>query len=100
MHLTHRDAWNTYAGGTSAASDRYSYDVQTEIGDYKIWPISAANNCERHIGYRVWFCNVKGHLQGGLWQLIANLTTLPKARRLCREHLEQHNGDLQRTHAG
>jgi len=100
MFLTHPDAWNVYAGGTCAASDRHSYDVQTTIGDYNIWPISAKNNCEHHIGYRVYFLNVKGHLTGGLWQTLANLTTLPEARRLCRNHLEQHDGDLQSSHAG
>jgi len=92
MRLTNQDAWDTYAGGTFAASDRNSYQTRTTIGDYSIQPISSENNCERHIGYRVYFINRLGKLNGGLWQNLG-LTTLPKARIRCHNHMANNGGE-------
>jgi hypothetical protein len=96
MKLTNPDAWNVYAGGTFAASDRNSYDVVTPLGKYTIQPVSHKYNVEKHIGYVVYFLNEKGKLPGGLWQplkgdiLRPGLATLPEARRLCQQHAESH----------
>ena len=94
MRLTHRDAWRTYAGGCAAASDRYSYDVDTTVGRYFITPRSDPHNVERHRGYLVQFANTAGALQGGLWQTLHPLTTLPAARRLCQRHMVAHGGAI------
>jgi hypothetical protein len=95
MHLTNRAAWHIYAGGTCARDDKYGYDAFTTIGRYTIQPISSENNVNRHIGYIARFLNEKGKLTGGLWQdLHARPTTLPNARRLCRNHAEANGGTL------
>ena len=91
MKLTHPDAWHTFAGGTSAASDRHSYSAVLNCGEYRIWPVSSARNVERHIGYRAYFVNTHGATCGGLWQPLEHslLLTLPQARRACRNHFER-----------
>ena len=94
MKLTNGDAWHTFAGGTSAASDTNSYSAYATIGRYLINPISHKHNVEHHLGYRVWFLNELGRLDGGLWQAIHNLTDLLSARRLCQAHMEANNGEL------
>ncbi len=96
MHLTHPDAWHCYAGGTSAADDRNGYDAYTTIGRYMIQPVSSKHNVQRHIGYSVMFCNEKGAMTGGLYQPLndGKITTLPHARRVCRQHAEKNSGTL------
>jgi hypothetical protein len=80
--------WNTYAGGCFAASDKNSYDAVCSIGRYSIQPISSEHDVEHHLGYRVHFLNELGKLAGGLWQELADLVDLNKARRLCKDHYE------------
>ena len=64
--------------------------METPVGRYYISPISATHNVERHLGYAVAVANTAGVLQGGLWQTLHPLTTLPHARRLCQQHMERH----------
>lgn len=91
--LTSAANWNTYAGGLFAASDRYSYDVYTDIGLYKIGPVSSKYDVENHLGYMVHFCNTQGKLPGGLWQpLSKNLVNLTEARKLCDDHFRSNGG--------
>lgn len=80
--------WSVAAGGTSAASDKYSYSTTTEFGEYRIWPVSHRNDVEHHLGYRAFFLNTKGKLSGGLWQTLNpnGLVDLRTAQKLCREH--------------
>lgn len=94
MKLTNVNAWHTYAGGTSAASDKNGYDAYATIGRYSIQPISSKHDVEQHLGYRVHFLNEKGKLAGGLWQPIHMLTTLPHARTLCQEHMVANKGEI------
>lgn len=96
MHLTHPDAWHCYAGGTCARDDRYGYSALTTIGKYSIWPVSWPDNANRHRGYSVMFQNDKSMVGVGLHQELnsGKLTTLPKARRICRTHAEIHGGTL------
>jgi hypothetical protein len=92
MRLTNREAWDTYAGGTCAASDRNAYQSRATIGNYSIQPISSKYNVCRHIGYRVHFLNVFGKLSGGLWQNLG-VVTLPEARRRCQKHMVENGGE-------
>lgn len=92
--LTNQKVWLTAAGGTCAAEGKYSYAAYTTIGEYHIWPISAQNNCNRHVGYNVWFANTTGKIGTGLWRRLAVLTTLQDARRSCQTHMAEHNGQL------
>jgi hypothetical protein len=81
--------WTTYAGGVFAADDRYSYTADTGAGKYMINPVSHKDDCSKHIGYRVWFVDVRGKTALGLYQPLAkHLVNLPKARRLCRGHYQ------------
>lgn len=109
MKLTHPDAWNTFAGGICAASNRNSYSARiADVGTYFIDPISAPSNTERHIGYQVQFCDDVGALalrgSSGLYRFLsadgesfhqATLMTLPVARRITQQHLESR---FSRTH--
>lgn len=92
MRLTNRNAWDTYAGGTAAASDRYAYQSRSTIGNYSVQPNSSKHNVNRHIGYRVHFLNVFGKLSGGLWHDLG-MVTLPEARRRCQKHMEENGGE-------
>ncbi len=94
MKLTNADAWHVAAGGTYAAPDKYSYTAVTDIGEYRISPVSSVGNSDRHIGYRVHFVNVLGKLPGGLWNQLHHLTDLRTARNSCQMHMEKNNGTV------
>lgn len=95
MKLTKSEVWHTFAGGTFAAIGKHSYQAITTIGDYQIDPISSQTNSNCHVGYRVHFVNKLGKISGGgLWNQLHYLTTLPKARKSCQEHMEKHQGEL------
>lgn len=94
MKLTNANAWHVAAGGTYAAPDKNSYTAITDIGEYRISPISAVANSNKHIGYRVHFVNVLGKLPGGLWNQLHQLTDLPNARSICQMHMEKNNGTV------
>jgi hypothetical protein len=60
--------WNTYAGGTSAARGKHSYDLYVSEGQYTISPISSQYG--RHTGYSLKFAGTHGRPRGGhggLW---------------------------------
>lgn len=82
--------WLTFAGGTGAAPDKYSYSWNTAHGTYHIWPVS--NTAGRHIGYSVKFANQPDprrdgkSLGQGLWIDLGRHKTPATAARVCREH--------------
>jgi len=96
MKLTNKNAWHTFAGGSGAASDKYSYQAMTTIGEYNINPVSSQGNYEKHIGYSVQFANTEGKLPGGLWHNLkpTGLVDLPQAKRICQQHMEKHQGEI------
>jgi len=93
LHLTHPEAWDTFAGGTFAASGRHSYQSRDKRGGtYYIDPVSRRSNSEHHLGYVARFTNDKGLIptQDGLWRQLSGVVTLHTARRICREHFAEH----------
>lgn len=82
--------WHTAAGGTFAADDKHSYFAFHSHGEYKVWPVSHKFNVNKHLGYRVYFCNTKGVNSNGLWQpLSQKLVSLRAAIKLCKQHWQE-----------
>ena len=91
--------WSTYEGGTFAAPGKKGYGATTEIGNYKIDPISSDQG--RHQGYTLRFENVRGRVEGGLHQWIDQATgraqhytgrffrSPNQAKKAAREHYER-----------
>ena len=79
-------AWSMFAGGTGAEEGKHGYSLTTDIGNYKIHPFSSKTG--RHIGYEVWFENVKGAAAGGLNQPIGSTSHPSTGVGLARKHYQ------------
>jgi hypothetical protein len=79
-------AWSMFAGGTGAEEGKHGYSLTTDIGNYKIQPFSSKTG--RHIGYEVWFENVKGTVAGGLNQPIGSASHPSTGVGLARKHYQ------------
>lgn len=95
--LAPQSEWSTYAGGTCAAPDRYSYHAPISGGNvsshgspgtYMVDPSQDGRG--RHRGYHVMFCDAGGDLiaagkQSGLYRNVTERpVTLPEARRMVK----------------
>ena len=79
--------WQTFAGGSFAADDKYSYCSKTDKGEYHIFPYSSPTNVANHIGYHVAFANTKGTFKGGgLWHRLGDFQRLADAQKACENH--------------
>lgn len=58
--------WRMFAGGTSAADGKHSFQLDTDKGQYNINPICWPRS-NQHRGYILTFADTKGLLKSGLW---------------------------------
>jgi hypothetical protein len=80
--------WNMYAGGTSAAPDKHSYDIRGDFGLYSISPFTTKYG--RHAGYAVTFADEKGRLGGGLWSQLGTVRSPNAGVAAARAHMAKH----------
>ena len=75
--------WNTFAGGTSAMRGKSSYAATTPIGQYHIWPPSAARP---HSGYHLMFATSGAVQQPGLWRDLGTYRSPNAAKTAAKTH--------------
>lgn len=97
-NIAYPNPWATYAGGTSAAPGKYSYQIEPKPGVvYDIAPITTRYG--RHAGYRLWIADPTGKSGSGLWHDLGTFRSPQAAKGAAKRHaLEVSHGVLKNPH--
>jgi hypothetical protein len=87
-------SWHTFAGGTSAAAGKHSYQYPLtnrhgeHVGDYHISPFTTKTG--RHAGYSLKFTDKEARLGKGLWHDVGTFRSPQKAAKAALSHADSN----------